>query len=345
MLVTETVADPVCQAVQIPHQRRHWLRAAAWGCLVGGSLAVAVQVCWVTLWGNLHELIPGRIYRSSQLSGAQLEQVIQSHGIRTVINLRGCCDPNPWYLEECRATHRQNVAQEDICLSAGRLPATYELRRLLQVLDRAEYPILFHCRRGADRTGLVAALVLLLQTDADLTTAGRQLGIRYGHLSLGRPAYLDEYLDLYAAWLRQQGITHSPAALRRWIEHDYCPGVCRCTIEPLDLPTRIPHDQPMALRVRFHNTGIQTWRFRPGSSAGIHAGFGLWNTEGNCLVNGRAGMFDAKVPPGQSIELTLALPAVERVGRHHLLIDLVEEQQCWFYQTGSEPLERELEVY
>ena len=59
-----------------------------------------------------------------------------------MINLRGCCTPNPWYLDECRVTQRLDVSQEDICFSAGRLPSVPEVRRL-----RARHP-------GLDLSGL-----------------------------------------------------------------------------------------------------------------------------------------------------------------------------------------------
>ncbi len=312
--------------------------------LAGLCLAVLTEAGRVLFGGNLHAVVPGRVYRSSQMSADKLAQVVHAYDIRTVINLRGCCDPFPWYLEECRTTHRLQVAQEDICLSAGRLPSVYEMRRLLEVLDRTEYPILIHCRRGADRTGLVSAVVLLLESRVSLAEARRQLGLRYGHLALGRPANLDRYFDLYDEWLRDQRLSHSHAAFRRWVEHDYCPGECRCELEPVDWPPDIRCGEPAPLRVRVRNTGIKSWRLRPGTNAGIHAGFGLWDSDGRCVANGRAGLLDAEVAPGQSIDLTLVVPALHKPGRHRLLVDMVDEQHCWFYQTGSEPLELELEV-
>jgi protein tyrosine phosphatase (PTP) superfamily phosphohydrolase (DUF442 family) len=320
------------------------LRAVRRGCLVGLCLALGVETVRVSLGGNLHVVVPGRVYRSYQLSGQELEQVVQRYGIRTVINLRGTCDPFPWYLDECRTTHRLDVNQEDIGLSAGRLPGTHEMRRLREVLDRTEYPILLHCRRGADRTGLVSTVVRLLQTDASLSEASWQLSFRYGHLPVGRPTYLDEYLQLYGEWLKEQGQAHAPVLLRRWIEQDYCPGVCRCSLTLRDVPAYLPQGQPMSLRVRAENTSTRTWQFRPGTNAGIHIGFGLWNAGGNCVGIGRSGLFEATVAPGQCIDLTLALPAVAQPGRYRLRIDMLDEQQCWFYQTGSEPLELELEV-
>jgi hypothetical protein len=56
----------------------------------------------------------------------------------------------------------------------------------------------------------------------------------------------------------------------------------------------------------------------------------------------KAGLQDAVVPPGDSIDLTVAIPPLRKPGRYRLQIDIVDEQQCWFYQTGSQPLEVEL---
>jgi protein tyrosine phosphatase (PTP) superfamily phosphohydrolase (DUF442 family) len=312
--------------------------------LAGLCLGVLAETGRVLFGGNLHEVLPGQVYRCAQPSGERLEQIVQKYGIRTVVNLRGCADPWPWYLEEARATHRLGIAQEDICLSSGRLPSVNEIRRLVEVFDHTEYPILLHCRRGADRTGLASTIVLLLYTNVELAEGCRQLGLRYGHVSLGRPAYLDQFLDFYHDWLERQQLTHSPAVFRRWILHDYCPGECRSTIELLDPPASVVCGKPFALRIRVHNTSIQSWQLKPGTVAAIHASFFLWDVHDVCVAAGRSGLFEAEVSPGQSIDLTLAVPALFAPGRYRLLVDMGDERHCWFYQTGSEPLERELLV-
>jgi hypothetical protein len=343
---TEVPADLTSPStLELPLQRpRTWKRAVLQGCALGLCLALGVEAGCVWFGRNLHAVVPGRVYRSAQLSPNALALVIRTLGIRTVLNLRGCCDPWPWYLNECRTTHNYDVAQEDIGMSAGRLPPVNELRYLIEVLDRTDYPILIHCKRGADRTGLVSALVLLLQDDVDFAQARQQLGLRYGHLPVGRTTYLDQFLDLYADWLHAQDLVHSPAALRRWIEHEYCPGVCRSQLQLVDAPTYLPRGQPALVKVRAHNTSVQPWRLRPGTNAGIHACFFLWDPADNCIALGRAGLFNAEVMPGQSIDLGLVLPAIPAAGRYRLLVDMVDEQQCEFFKTGSEPLETELEV-
>ncbi len=328
-----------------PRGRWKRLKRILKGALALALLLAAPEAARVFFGSNFHAVLPGRVYRCAQPTARGLEELVAAHGIRTVVNLRGCCDPFPWYLDECRATERLDICQEDVCLSAGRLPSVPELRRLADVLERGEAPLLLHCRRGADRTGLASAIGLLLLTDTGLTEAGRQLGIRYGHVRLGRPAHLDQFLDLYVAWLRARGREHSRAVFRHWLLHDYRAGPCHAAIELLSpRPLTVRPGRPAAVRVRARNLGVEPWHFRPTVNAGVHVGFHLWDEQDRQVGMDKAGLFDAVVRPGESIELTLPLPGLARPGRYRLMVDLVDEQQCWFFQTGSEPLEEELEV-
>ena len=45
-------------------------------------------------------IVPGRVYRSGQLSPQDLDRFTRALGIRTVINLRGFCPGLDWYREE-----------------------------------------------------------------------------------------------------------------------------------------------------------------------------------------------------------------------------------------------------
>jgi hypothetical protein len=306
--------------------------------------AVAAEVRHVFLGTNLHTVLPDRVYRCAQPSAGDVACQVRDHGIRTVVNLRGCCYPLPWYMDESRATHALEIAQEDVCLSAGRLPSPPEMRRLLDVLDRAEYPLLLHCRRGADRTGLASAVVLLLQDGEDLASARRQLGLRYGHVAVGNQACLDAFFDLYAGWLRDHGTTHAPDVFRHWLLQEYCPADCRCRLEWLTHPANVRRGEPASVRIRAHNTSTGSWRLRPGLNAGVHAGFILWDAHDRQVASGKSGLFDAEIPPGQTVDIAIPLPALREAGRYRLLVDMVDEQQSWFFQVGSEPLEEELEV-
>jgi hypothetical protein len=331
-----------------PARSRRSLRSTLLrGCAAGVVLVLALEVANVLLGANFHTVIPGAVYRCSQPSADGLRALIHAYGIRTVINLRGCCEPMPSYLDECRATSGLDVSQEDLNFSSGKLPPVPSVRELVRVLDGSEKPVLFHCHKGIDRTGMASAFALLLYTDMTPEEARRQLGPRFGHLPFGRTGNMDRFFDLYSEWLSANGLSHSRTAFRRWVEHEYTAGECRSSIEVAGAttdPVTAPRGKPFGLKVRCTNTSAKPWQLNPGNNAGIHAGWTLSDGDDQRLAAGRSGLFHATVPPGGNIELTLSLPRLDVAGRYHLCVDMEDERHAKFFQEGSEPLFVELEV-
>ncbi len=316
------------------------------GCLVGLFLVLLGEAVYLLLGANFRTVIPRRIYRSARLSSRSLERLIQQYGIRTVINLRGCCEPASWYLDQSRILNRLDVSMEDVGCSAGRLPSIVTIRQLVQILDHTDYPIMVHCHRGIDRTGLVSAMALLLQTDITLDKALAQLSWRYAHLPIGKTGNMERFFVLYREWLERTGQEHSRSVFRRWVEHDYCPGECRAQIEllaPAEDPVQLEAGKPAALRVRCVNTSVKPWHFKPGLTAGIHLQYMLHSSAEQPVASARTGQFYATVEPGESIDLLLALPSL-LPGRYLLRADLIDEQHASFFQLGSVPLFREVVV-
>jgi Tyrosine phosphatase family len=277
---------------------------------------------------------------------------IRTHGIRTVVNLRGCCADFDWYLDEARATCDQDIAQEDITLSANRLPPPDELRRLIDVIDRAEYPLVIHCRQGVDRTGLAAVAILLLTTDTPYAEARKQLGLRYGHVPFGPTRAMTRFFELYEQWLTAHGIAHTRQAFRQWAYHEYCPGRCRGSLELLEPVTasgaareiEFPAGEALAVRVRATNLSPEVWRLRPGTGTGVHVRFMVFDQALTVVQVERAGLFAADVSPGGTIDLTLAVAPLHRPGTYRFVADLLDGQQFSFSQYGMEPLTLDLDV-
>jgi hypothetical protein len=318
-----------------------------WGFGSGLIAGGAVEAASILVGRNFHVVVPGIIYRCSQPSADELDRVISQFGIRTVVNLRGCCAPLPWYMGECRVAQRHDVALEDICFSAGRMPPSSEVQRLIQVLDHSEYPVLFHCYHGADRTGLASGVAMLLRTNARLEEARKQLSPRYGHVPWGRTGNLDRFFDLYSQWLAGNGQEHAPNLFRRWVATSYSAGECKASFYLLDRPggqVLVTLDKPFTLHVRCVNTSAGTWKLRAGNNAGIHCCAIVNDMHGQCVSCSKSGLFDAEILPGQHVDLTFAMQPIRQKGVYHLLVDMIDEQQGFFYQAGSEPLERELVV-
>jgi protein tyrosine phosphatase (PTP) superfamily phosphohydrolase (DUF442 family) len=311
------------------------LVSAVAGLIVGVALTTSLEVCYVVFGDNLHEVVPGQIYRSSQVSGERLEQIVRRLGIRTVVNVRGVCDPIPWYLAEARVTQQLDIAQEDVGFSACRLPSIGEVRRLVEVLDRAEPPLLIHCRCGADRTGLACVIARLLKTNARLAEARGQLSIRYLHFNLAKTRHMDRFFDLYEQWLADKGVAHSAERFREWIADPTTPGEGRAKLELAGEPPRLIPGRPTSVRVRATNLGRTTWQFRRDENVGVHFFAVLYDPDDRLLHKQRAGLFDRDVKPGESIEADVLIPALGRPGDYRLTVDLSEEYNVQFYQVGN----------
>jgi protein tyrosine phosphatase (PTP) superfamily phosphohydrolase (DUF442 family) len=348
MLLSPSILERSQLARVKPHNHWRFIRNVALLALV---MLVGYQVSRRLFGWNLHTVITGQVYRGAQPTPELVEELAKNYGVRTIINLRGCGLPNAWYAKETEAVQRLGLNQEDICFSALRLPSSMELRRLVDVLDKAQYPIYLHCRRGADRTGLASAILMLLQPDGtvqkpspSLGEARSQLGLWYGHVALGKTRVLDQFFDLYEDWLNKNGQIHDQATFRHWLLEEYNGGWCSAKFEEFTPLAPAAHTgAPIGYRVRVRNTGTKDWQLRASSQSGNHLAYQVWDGE-RLLAEGRAGLLDKRVPPGESLAVTLVVKPLKQTGRFRLIVDMAEEKHCWFYQTGSEPHEEELVV-
>jgi predicted protein tyrosine phosphatase len=328
-------------AAPVVVKRKTVARSLAFGAMLGASLACTTEIVRMVADRNKHVVVPGRVYRSAQLKPGQLEAFVRAHGIRTVVNLRG----RPfleWYPAEMQATQKLGISQEDITTSANRLPSPGEVRRLIEVFERSEHPLLIHCQQGADRTGLAAAMYQLLYTDASYGDARSQCSLRYGHLRIHTAAAMDDFFSRYQAWLDANGQMHSPHNFRHWATEVYCPGPYRCRLELLGPGGSIDVTRPGEFRVRAYNNSPEPWHLKAGTEAGIDAVYMIQGPDGLVQIDGRtevgrAGLFDRTVGPGEYVDLELPFPVLKHAGRYRLYVDLATRNVA-FVQYGSEAL-------
>jgi protein tyrosine phosphatase (PTP) superfamily phosphohydrolase (DUF442 family) len=184
-------------------------RAAAWHFQL---LDHAFLRVW---WTNLHEIAPG-VWRSNQPSPERLA-THAAQGFKTVINLRGTSRESFWLFEQeaCAAHGLQLI---NLKLTARKAPTREQIGELLQIMADAPRPVLLHCKSGADRTGLAAALYLLVIAGRPLEDAQAQLSFRYWHLRRGPAGILDHILRSYARATQGRSISFLD-----WVATDYDP--------------------------------------------------------------------------------------------------------------------------
>lgn len=165
-------------------------------------------------WHNLHQ-IDENMWRSNQPTPGRIEQAARL-GIRTIINLRGPRSDGGWRLE-AEACARYGLHLVDFTARSRAAPdkqMLYDTKALFESLDG---PALLHCKSGADRAGLMAALYLLIHKGTSVAEATEQLSFRYLHVKQAKTGLLDAFLGAYAPY-ESDGM-----AFFDWVETIYDP--------------------------------------------------------------------------------------------------------------------------
>lgn len=155
---------------------------------------------------------PG-VWRSNQPTPWRLNSLAR-RGFKSVLNLRGAGHSGAYHLERYHCDCA-GLALYDLKLSSRRPPTLAQVRQLWQWFETAPRPLLVHCKSGADRAGLVAALYLLYQGQGP-ELASRQLSWRYLHVSGAATGVLDHFLESYAAAHRAEGLSFAD-----WLANHY----------------------------------------------------------------------------------------------------------------------------
>ena len=196
---------------------RDWLRA---GCVQGVIVALAVVFHRPMFGANFAAVEPGLVYRSAQLHEG-LGPVLRENRIASVLNLRGGSVRDPWYRHEVEATAVSGADFYDFPLRPNRKPTRSELLALIDLFERCRYPILIHCKSGADRTGMASGLYLMTREGTPPEEAVKAFSIVHSHIALGGPEHLHEPFLEYASWLKSRHETHSADRFRRWVIEEY----------------------------------------------------------------------------------------------------------------------------
>src|SRR5262249_54458680 len=144
------------------------------------------------------EVAPG-VYRSNQPLPHQLAREAR-RGTKTVINLRGARVCGSYALEE-EACARHGLTLINFPVNSRDVPRRETILPAHDLFQGAEYPILMHCKSGADRAGLMSVLYLVMEKGMPVGDAlKRHLTWRFGHVRQAKTGMLDFFFERYLAF-------------------------------------------------------------------------------------------------------------------------------------------------
>lgn len=177
-------------------------------------IVLSLFLVYLSLRNNIHTVTPNQLYRSAQLSPERLERLVRQRNIKTVINLRSFNPQHEWYRDEVSVSQLMGINHYDISLSAYHLPEPAQLKRLIQLLQTAQRPILVHCQGGADRTGFAVAMWILMN-GGSLIQAEHAFSPWYFVVrsdSLGKLV-----LPIYIKWLKKRQYETNSQHFLQWV--------------------------------------------------------------------------------------------------------------------------------
>ncbi|HVY42988.1 MAG TPA: sulfur transferase domain-containing protein [Hyphomicrobiaceae bacterium] len=164
---------------------------------------------------NCHRL--GReAWRSAQPAPHQIRHLARQ-GIRTIVNLRGERYCGSYWLER-EACERHGIRLENFTVRSRAAPAKEDVLATRDFFHSIEYPMLMHCKSGADRAGLMSALYLIVRENVPVATAAKQLSLRFGHIRQADTGILDHFFERYL-----EANAERPIGFFDWVEHVYDP--------------------------------------------------------------------------------------------------------------------------
>jgi protein tyrosine phosphatase (PTP) superfamily phosphohydrolase (DUF442 family) len=199
--------------------RRYFIRSAAWFGLVA-ALILGSFLLKPFYSANLGIVDGGRVVRSAQPT-AGLKDMIRDHKLASILNLRGGSPRNDYYSNEVRVAKEAGVDFYDVSMSATKRPKRLDLLRLIDVVNRCKYPLLIHCKSGADRTGLATTIYRMIVLDEPPEQALGAFTIYHSHVPILGPQRLHEPIDEYAAWLAKNALPHTPERFHDWVLNTY----------------------------------------------------------------------------------------------------------------------------
>ena len=151
-----------------------------------------------------HHRVSDGFFRSAQPTPGQISRMAK-RGIRTIVNLRGGREHGSWPLEK-QAADAANIEIKDFILRSRGAPDKESLLALPAFFAALNQPVLVHCKSGADRAGLMAALYLLIHERRPAREAARQLSWHYGHFKFAKTGILDAFFEEFIKTGEERGI-------------------------------------------------------------------------------------------------------------------------------------------
>ena len=126
--------------------------------------------------------------------------------------------PFPWQIltDKNKRGIKHNIKLINFPVTSRAAPKIETILAAKKLFNEIEYPMIMHCKSGADRAGLMSALYLILHKNIPVNDAKKQLSFKYLHIKHAKTGILDAFFDNYLKENKNNNFLE-------WVKNDYDP--------------------------------------------------------------------------------------------------------------------------
>lgn len=170
---------------------------------------------WDFIWGDHAFLRVG--FQNAHWIGKDLVRTNQpwpfqlkrwaDKGIRTVLNLRGTFPDVAYYALEKDACEQFGLKMVDFKIGSREAPSRQRILGARDLFAQLEYPVLMHCKSGADRAGIMSVLYRHFHLGQPIEIAMTELSLEKLHVKQGKTGVLDYVFTRYLTEGKPAGLS------------------------------------------------------------------------------------------------------------------------------------------
>ena len=310
------------------------------------AVAAAIAACTYYVFrhavdSNFGEVVAGKVYRSAQPWPGQVKQWARKYKIKTIIDLRGKAGADAQ--NERKAADEAGVKTVFITLSARELPGVPDLTTLIQAIETSDQPILIHCLRGVDRTGVASAIAAMAIGDERYRAAVRRTYVLGWPLNGG----IGKIFGLYERYCAERSVdTGGWQQFKRWATEVYHPRYYFIEIDgPSELALEPGQSADIAVTItNKSNETIPAADPKKSFRAITYIGGRTFDRKTCTRFGPETALPRTDIAPGATIALTHRVTAPAELGTYGIAVDVHEKGVTSFSRQGSVAHEINLRV-